>query len=194
MAPTVPTANYGLVWDASIAAWRPGAVGRNIVSRFTPITAVYDNPVEMGGTGADIGYQKMGNGIVGTYLGYRTTPTQYAFFEGVLDKDWDASSLTAILRWYTTSPSTNQVVWKLYGARYSNGATRDMTLSTLLATIAQSNQGALYQNVSAETSAFSLNGSDRNFVLMLTRDHAGESPALAAEARFLSLEVYGVRL
>ena len=159
---------------------------------WTAITALYDLPIEMGGTGADIGYQKMGNGIVNAYLEYRNSNTQYAFFEGVFTKDWDGANLTAIIRWYTTSGTGNNVQWKLYGARYTDGSTRDMTLSTLLATITQTNQGALAQNVTTETSTFTLTGTGRNFVLMLTRTSGG-ADTLAANARFLSMELYDTR-
>jgi hypothetical protein len=160
--------------------------------KWSAITALYDLPIEMGGTGADIGYQKMTNGIINAYLEYRNSNTQYAFFEGVFDKDWDGANLTAIIRWYTTSASTNNVQWKLYGARYTDGASRDMTLSSLLATITQANQGALAQNVTTETSTFTLTGTGRNFVLMLTRTSGG-SDTLAANARFVNMEIYDIR-
>jgi len=183
---TVPTSKA--VIDSRASKSLPSSI------KWTAITALYDLPPTMGGTGATIGYQKMTNGIVNAYLEFQNDVTQYAFFEGVFDKDWDTANLTAILRWYTTSADVNQVVWKLYGIRYTDAASRDIAVSTLKATITQSNTGALFQNVTTETAAFTLAGTGRNFVLMLTRDYAAESPSLAAYARFLNLEIYNTRV
>ena len=177
--------------DAGHTGFAPSTHSDSI--KWSAVTALYDLPPTMGGTGATIGYQKMSNGIVNAYLEFQNDTAQYLFLEGVFDKDWDETNLTGILRWYTTSADTNQVIWKLYGIRYTDGATRDLTVNTLLATITQSNQGALYQNVTTETSAFTLAGTGRNFILMLTRDYGAESPSLAAYARFLNFEIYNTR-
>jgi hypothetical protein len=60
-------------------------------------------------------------------------------------------------------------------------------------TIGKDNGGAEYQNESPETTLVDMTGTGRNFVLMITRDYATESPSLAASAGLLSVEIYCTR-
>ena len=155
----------------------------------------FDVPPSMGGNGATITYEKLSSGIVQAYLGFTNTSVQYVFCEGVLPEDWDSAAvdITAYLRWKTASTSTNKVKWLIYGKRFTSGASRNFAVSDLLATIEQANSGAEYQVETPETTLVDMGGTGRNFVLMITRDYATESPSLAASAGLLSVEIYPTR-
>lgn len=155
----------------------------------------FDVPPSMGGNGATITYEKLSSGIVQGYMEFTNTSIQYVFCEGVLPEDWDSAAvdITAYLRWKTASASTNKVKWLIKGKRFTSGASRDFAVSDLLATIEQANGGAEFQNETSETTLVDMTGTGRNFVLMITRDYATESPSLAASAGLLSGEVYCTR-
>jgi len=155
----------------------------------------FDVPPSMGGTGATITYEKLGNGVVQAYMEFTNTSVQYVFCEGILPKDWDTGTvdITSFVRWKTASASTDKVKWKIYGKRFTSGADRNIVMTDLLATIEQANAGAEYQNESSETTLVDMGGTGRNFAIMITRDYATESPSLAASAGLLSLEIYPTR-
>jgi len=154
----------------------------------------FDVPPSMGGTGATITYEKLSNGIVQGYMEFTHDTTQYVFCEGVMPEDWDGATVdvTAYLRWKTASATGNDVVWKIYGIRYTSAATRDIT-PLLLATITQTAGGAEVQNETPETTLSDMSGTGRNFVLMITRDYGAGGDTLDAAAGLLSVEIYPTR-
>lgn len=162
--------------------------------QWAPQQMNFDVPPSMGGTGATITYEKLGNGIVQAYMEFTHDTTQYVFCEGIMPEDWDSAAVdvTAYLRWKTASATRNDVVWKIYGIRYTSAATRDIT-PLLLATITQTAGGAEVQNETPETTLADMGGTGRNFVLMITRDYGAGGDTLDAAAGLLSVEIYPTR-
>jgi hypothetical protein len=154
------------------------------------IWTVY-TPLSMGGTGAEFVTEQLVNGIERTYLGYGHASAQYAFAEIDLPEDWNGGNLTVIVNWETTDATTNTCSMRLYGARFSDNATSDVALTTLLQTVTDTNNGAGKRNKSAESAAFTITGTGNHLSLKLNRDI---TDTLAASVKILGVTLKCIRV
>jgi len=149
------------------------------------------NPLSQGGNGAEFITEKLGNGIERTYLGYGYAAAQYAYTELDLPEDWNGGNLTMIVNWETNGADLNTCAMRLYGARFADGATSDVALSTLLQTVTDTNTGAGQRNKSAESSTFTITGTGNHLSLMLNRDYVTDT--LDADAKILGVTLKCIR-
>ena len=125
-------------------------------------------------------------------LGFsQTIGTQEGYWRLDIPEDTATpSGYTLLAKWSTTAATAATCSFLIYIDAIADGETNLSALTTLRATITDTNNGANYTNKSAESSTFYVNGTGKSFLIKAKR---ATNDALAAEAKLLSLILKCVR-
>jgi hypothetical protein len=129
----------------------------------------------------------LSNGIPEVRMTYTHSEAHNAYASVIMPQDWDGGNLTIFPIWKTASADGNTFILDVYAARFADNETRDVALTTKVATMTDTNNGAGKVNQGPETSAFTITGTGKTIELKLTRDYATDT--LAADVLLLGVMI-----
>jgi hypothetical protein len=129
---------------------------------------------EWGGDGADLGHERLSSGFERWYAGFGYTTAQYACAEVALPDGFADDSLTITVDWETESSTLGTCVLSVYGELIDDNDLSSVALTSPIATISDTNNGAGRRNVSAATT-INPAGSGNRLLLRITRDYSTDT-------------------
>jgi hypothetical protein len=148
-------------------------------------------PAGMGGDGADPLKERLDNGFERFFLLFGYESAQYACAAIVLPENYVSGSLTATVRWETESDTIGTCVLKIYGELMADGDLSAVALTSPIATITDTSNGAAKINVSPIT-AMSPAGTGKYLIMRITRDYGTDT--IEDDVKMLGITIAGTKV
>lgn len=148
-------------------------------------------PLAMGGDGADLGHERLTNGFERWFVQFGYTTAQYACAEVLLPDGYTDSSLTITADWETESSTLGTCVLNVYGELIDDNDLSSVALTSPIATVTDTNNGAGRRNVSTAT-AINPAGSGNRLMLRITRDYGTDT--IEDDIKIIGLCIKGTKV
>ena len=148
-------------------------------------------PLSMGGDGADVGKERLSNGFERWFVQFGYTDDQYACAEVLLPDGFTDDSLTITVDWETESSTLGTLVLEVYGELIDDNDLSSVALTSPIATVTDTNNGAGRRNVSAAT-ALNPAGSGNRLLLRITRDYGTDT--IEDDIKIVGIAVQGTKV
>jgi hypothetical protein len=148
-------------------------------------------PQGMGGDGADPLKERLDNGFERYFMLFGYEAAQYACTAIVLPENYVSGSLTATLRWETESDTIGTCIMKIYGDLLDDGDPSAVALTSSIATITDTSNGAAKINISPVT-AMSPAGTGKYLIMRITRDYGTDT--IEDDIKMLGITIAGTKV